>query len=156
MAAHSHAYTPEMIPELFVENWNNRSASGIASQFTDDAEFVNVVGLWWHNKKDIEKAHEFGLRVIFSKSTLRLVKTKLMQLADDIAVVHAKMELVDQNPQGEHNNPQSRQTIFTFVVRKFDDKWKCVAAQNTDIVPGMETNIVNQDGKLNAVRYQSD
>lgn len=150
---YKHAFTPEMIPELFVEYWNSRSAPGIASQFTDNAEFVNVVGLWWHHKKDIEKAHEFGLRVIFNKSQLRLLTTKVMQLSEDIAVVHAKMELLNQSPLGKTNDPRPRQNIFTFVAKKFGERWLCVAAHNTDIVPGMQTHIADDSGRLTAVKY---
>ena len=38
--------TPESIPTLFVEAWNNRDPETLAAMFDEDAEFVNVTGLW--------------------------------------------------------------------------------------------------------------
>jgi hypothetical protein len=32
--------------------------------FVDDADFANVVGPWWHNKADIQKAHQYGLVIL--------------------------------------------------------------------------------------------
>lgn len=37
---------PESIPVVFVEAWNRRDPDTLASLFDEDAEFVNVTGLW--------------------------------------------------------------------------------------------------------------
>ena len=62
--------TPEDIPRLFADAWNSRNAKALAHLFAKDAEFVNVVGLWWHNRDDIERAHDYGLRTFFKASTI--------------------------------------------------------------------------------------
>jgi len=148
------AEIPEEIPELFVRYWNERSADGIASLFENDAEFVNVVGLWWHNREDIRKAHDYGLKVIFDNSNLKLIRTQLKELSPDIAVVHAKMKLENQTSHAGVNAPQTRKNIFTFVTKKSGKHWLCVAAHNTDIFPGKETNIVDEKGSIKAVDYR--
>ena len=146
--------SPEDIPALFVNAWNERSAENLDNLFTEDAEFVNVVGLWWHHKKDIYKAHDYGLKVIFKDSLLELRRTKVKELATDIAVVHARMKLSGQTEHGSIINAGDRQNIFSFVVQKFHDTWLCVAAHNTDIVPGAETNIVSESGKMSSADYR--
>ena len=146
--------SPKEIPERFVSGWNNRDVDELISIFAEDAEFVNVVGLWWHNIREIRKAHDYGLRVIFKDSTLKLQKVTVKSLSDDIAVVHAKMRLSNQTPKGDVETPQLRQNLFSFVVQKFDDHWLCVSAHNTDIVPGSETNIVDEDGSMKSVNYR--
>src|SRR5699024_530814 len=149
-----YAGKPEEIPELFVKYWNLRNAGGIADLFINDAEFVNVVGIWWHDKDAIRRAHDYGLRVIFNKPELKVLKTKVMNVEKNIAVVHAKMRLTDQTPHGDVNTPHKRRNIFTFVLKNFDGRWKCLAAHNTDIVPGKETNIAGDEG-IKAVDYRS-
>jgi len=67
-------HSPEEVPKRFAEGWNERDADKIATIFDEDAEFVNVVGIWWHNREQIRKAHDYGLRVIFNESTLKIVK----------------------------------------------------------------------------------
>jgi len=145
---------PEAIPQVFTEAWNQRDASQIAGLFDSDAEFVNVTGLWWHRREDIERVHNYGLRTIFNHSTLTLTRTKTKYLADGIAVVHAKVKLTGQTSIPEVPNPGVRHTIFTFVVHQLSEEWSCAAVQNTDIIPAMETHIRDEQNQLHAVDYR--
>ena len=146
--------TPEDLPLHFIAAWNERDAEGIANLFAEVASFVNVVGLWWNDRAAIWKAHEYGLRVIFPESKLELRKIQLRSISATAAVVQARMKLSAQSSHEELSKPASRMNIFTFVLEKRELGWVCVAAQNTDIVPGKETNIVDQEGKLKAVDYR--
>lgn len=147
-------HSPEEIPARFAEAWNERDAGKIAALFDEDADFVNVVGIWWNNREDIRKAHDYGLRVIFNESDLKVTKTEVKYLSDSIATVHARMRLIGQTPKNTDTaKPETRFNIFTFVVRKAGDSWSCAAAHNTDIVPGKETNIV-KDGEIRAEDYR--
>ncbi len=147
------AKEPEEIPALFVEAWMNRDADFLASLFAEDAEFVNVVGLWWHNQEDIRKAHSYGFDKIFGDSNLRLMETSVKNLTDDIAVVHARMRLKNQTPSKNDEPTSIRQNMFSFVVKRLTDKWICESAHNTDIIPGTDTNLVDKDGKFRSVKY---
>jgi uncharacterized protein (TIGR02246 family) len=146
---------PEQIPERFVSGWNHRDVDELVSIFVDDAEFVNVVGLWWHNKQQIRKAHDYGLKKIFSESEIKLQKTTVKFLTEEVAVVHAKMRLENQTGHSREKSPELRHNLFSFVVQKFEDGWKCVSAHNTDIAPGAETNVHAADGSLKPVNYRS-
>lgn len=146
--------TPESIPTVFIEAWNNRDAYTLASLFDEDAEFINVTGLWWHTRKDIEKAHAYGLSTIFNQSTVTLIKTKVKYLTEGIAVVQAKMKISGQTPVGKVAQPGERRNIFTFVVHKQGNQWSCASAHNTDIVPTMETHVRDEHGQLIPVDYR--
>jgi uncharacterized protein (TIGR02246 family) len=145
---------PEIIAQRFVEAWNRRDAAAIAGLFDEDAEFVNVTGLWWHNRRDIEKAHDYGLRTIFQHSSLSLIRSKVKFLSDDIAVVHAKMKLSGQTPVAGVSQPGVRRTLFSFVVHRKQEAWCCASAQNTDIVPNKETHVRDEQGQLKAADYR--
>lgn len=146
--------TPESIPTVFVEAWNNRDPDRLASIFDEDAEFVNVTGLWWHDRESIRKAHAYGLDRIFNRSTLRVVAVTVKQLSNEVAVVHARMRLEGQTPTAGVASPGSRTTIFSFVVHRGLEGWSCASAHNTDVVPGMETNIVDDEGRFRSVSYR--
>lgn len=147
------ASTPNEIPVRFAEAWNARDAEGIARLFEEDADFINVVGLWWDNKEDIRKAHGYGLKVIFNESTLKVERIKVKMLSDDIAVIHTRMRLTGQTLKG--NTTGLRQNLFIFVARKSGDYWLCVSAQNTDIVIGAETNFRDEKGNLTPIDYRN-
>ena len=146
--------TPDSIPTVFAQAWNARDPDTLASLFDEDAEFVNVVGLWWHNREAIRKAHAYGLSRIFNRSTLRVGVVRVKQLTDEIAVVHARMHLEGQTPVGSVLRPGERRTIFSFVVRRRAEGWRCASAHNTDVVPGMETNVVDDAGWFGAADYR--
>ena len=57
VAGHALAGPPDTVPSLFVEAWNRRDPGALASLFDEDAEFVNVTGLWWHDRASIRTAH---------------------------------------------------------------------------------------------------
>lgn len=143
---------PIDISTHFRDCWNMKDARKLASVFDDDAEFVNVTGLWWHNRADIEKAHDYGFKVIFPGSELTVIDTRTKQLSDSVAVVHARMKLTGQSPKSQ-SRPEVRRTLFTFVLHKQYDGWTCASAHNTDIVPGTETNLI-EDGTFKSVSYR--
>lgn len=144
--------TPQDIPRLFAAAWNARDATGLANLFVDDAEFVNVVGLWWHKKADIERAHDYGLRNIFKDSTLSARRIEIKKLKEDVAVIHVRWHLAGQT--GDDGGVlEDRFSIMVFVAQLLADRWYVIAAQNTDVISGMETLAV-KDGRHRAVDYR--
>jgi uncharacterized protein (TIGR02246 family) len=148
--------TPERVPAAFAEAWNARDPDALADLFDDDAEFVNVVGLWWHDREAIRRAHAYGLARIFAHSTLRVGTVRVKRLSDAVAVVHARMHLDGQTSTAGVPTPAARTTIFSFVVHPTPAGWRCAAAHNTDVVPGMETNVVDAAGRLRAADYRGE
>jgi uncharacterized protein (TIGR02246 family) len=144
--------TPEDIPRLFAEAWNAKDATALAYLFADDAEFVNVVGLWWHNRDDIESAHDYGLRTFFKASTLSARRVEIKNLGQDVAVVHVRWKLSGQAGK-DGGTLEDRFTIMVFVAQQLENGWTVVAAHNTDIIPGKET-LAARDGQLDAEDYR--
>lgn len=129
---------PGLVARAFAEAWADRDARAIADLFVDDADFVNVVGLWWRSRDRIERAHAYGFERIFGASTMTLRGVRTRRLGDDVAVVHADWRITGQSaPAGQEVG--ERAGIFVFVLRRDADGWRAVAAQNTDRVPGADT-----------------
>jgi len=138
--------SPADIVTRWQEAWNAADAAALAALFAEDAEFVNVVGLWWHDRASIRDAHEFGFRTIFPGSTMAMGEPRVRYLGESAAVVHSHWHLVGQvSPAGEPAGP--REGIFVFVLERRAEGWIAVAAQNTDIVPGTQTHINTAEGR---------
>lgn len=41
----------------YVESWNHRGGKGFGNDFTEDADFVNIVGMHFSGKAEIEFRH---------------------------------------------------------------------------------------------------
>ena len=152
---YARAARPEDVPRLFAEAWNKRDPDALASLFDAHAEFVNVTGLWWHDRASIRKAHAYGLERIFNASTLTVDDLRVKKVSDDVAIVHAAMTLSGQTGIAAIRQPRARMTIFSFVVHKITGGWTCASAHNTDAVPNMETNVIAEDGAFRAVNYRT-
>ncbi|SDN47084.1 conserved hypothetical protein [Lutimaribacter pacificus] len=143
---------PGDIPRAFAAAWMARDARGLAALFAEDAEFVNVVGLWWHDRAAIEKAHDYALHSFFADTDLKPGTIRVRTIGDDVAVVQCRFTLTGQRlPDGGAAGP--RRTILTFVARATPQGWITQAAQNTDIVDGAET--LARSGPLRAADYRA-
>ena len=113
-----------------------------------------MTGLWWHDRASIRKAHAYGLEHIFNASTLAIIDLRVKHVSDDVAVVHTAMTLSGQTPVAGVRQPGARKTIFSFVVKAVDGQWMCASAHNTDVIPNMETNVIDDDGVFHAANYR--
>ncbi|SHH84760.1 SgcJ/EcaC family oxidoreductase [Marivita hallyeonensis] len=143
---------PADFPHAFAEAWHSRDGHRIAALFAEDADFVNVTGLWWRNRAAIAKAHDYALKSFFAETVLKPGTITTRTLGDDHAVVHCRFHLSGQTaPDGSAAG--DRKTILVFVLRRTDTGWHAVTAQNTDVVPGKETHL--NTGTLGAVDYRN-
>ena len=119
----------------FVEAWNEHDMTALANLFATDADFVNVVGMWWRGRDAIRQAHEQTHKTIFRESHLVLDSARVRFLAPDIALAHMTWTLTGHlSPDGKPGAP--RRGILSFVAQRQGQGWLVQSAQNTDIVPG--------------------
>ncbi len=152
---------PGRIVDIWVAAWNRRDPERLAALFDEDAEFVNVTGLWWHDREAIRRAHAYGLREIFGDSEISVLDRRVKWLVGGrtsetaVAVVHARMRLEGQSPIDDVDAPGVRRNIFSFVVHRSGGDWSCASAHNTDVIPGAETLVADTSGRLRPVDYRT-
>jgi uncharacterized protein (TIGR02246 family) len=118
---------PEEAVSGLMAAWNLKDAQAFASQFTEDATFVNVNGALWIGRKDIEDRHTKA--AIFKSSHAEIKPDSMRLLRPDIALVHVSWTIT-----GDPRDPQPRSYLMTMVVSKRDGRWLIVAAQNGSAV----------------------
>ena len=148
--------SPADIPLQFARAWNDHDADALASLFDEDAEFVNVSGLRWHDRESIRKAYASRLKGVLSKSTLAVGETKVKLLTPDVAVVHARMIESGDEPAGTVTPPGTGTTIASFVVHRVKDRWLCAAVHNTDVILETEAGVIGQAGVIGAANTPTD
>jgi uncharacterized protein (TIGR02246 family) len=116
------------------EAWNRHDIKAWANLFTEDADFVNVVGWWWVGRDKIESKHTDSHAFLFRESTVTMDEVHIRFLTPQIAVVHVLWSMVGgKKPDG---TPAGlRKMIFTQVLQKQTGKWLISAAHNTDRIP---------------------
>ena len=126
--------SPDSLPLLFASAWNAHDMAALAELFAEDADFVNVVGIWWRDRRAIEDAHAFAHRTFFRNSQLQIDDATVKHLRPDLVTVHSTWTLSGQEePDGSIGSP--RRGVLLFVASREPDGWRIRAAQNTDILP---------------------
>ena len=143
--------TPEAALDQLIAAWNRRDAAAFASHFDEDADFVNVVGIWWRRRRAIEKAHDYALKRFFRDSRLTVEEQSVKYLGDDVATVHGRWRMEGQRAPDD-TALEPRHGVMLLVLRRTGDGWSIAATQNTDIVPGAETMAVS-GGQLSGADY---
>jgi len=117
------------------ESWNRHDMTAFAAAFSEDADFVNVVGMHWQGRQEIEAKHAITHRTIFRNSNLQILDLSVRFLDPSTAVVHLWTELKGAESLPGRNAPAIRRALMTCVLVKEADGWLITAAHNTDIVP---------------------
>lgn len=143
----------EAVARAFFQRWNDGDADGLAALFIEDADFVNVVGFWWRNRKAIRKAHDYGFRRIFRNAKIGITELAIRELTPDIHIVHTVSTLDGQTGVDGEDTGQ-RIAVISMVTRRGPSGFQIVSCQNTDRVEGADTH-VRDSGGFRPASYQA-
>ena len=143
---------PIQLVHEYIRAWDAKDAEAIGRLFVEDADFINVVGLWWTGRHSIAKAQQFGFQHAFANATISISKVTQRFLGDDAAVVAAQWQISGQvDPDRQPVDPR-RGVISATLVKLADGTWLGVSCQNTDIAMAADT-FVSREGRLTATSY---
>jgi uncharacterized protein (TIGR02246 family) len=124
----------QAVSAAFVDDWNRHDMRRFAELFAEDAQFVNVIGLWWSGRSEIQKQHEALHATRMRNSQLVATETAVHLLRPDVAVVHVRWQLTGDTGIDGVTLPM-RRGIMSLVTVRTGSKWQIASAQNTDVVP---------------------
>ena len=103
-----------------------------ATLFTDDADFVNIVGMHWHGRAQIVKAHRIVFTTRYHGNPQHFIEKTEAALAPNLALVVGTIKMDDYTAQ---DGKRMTNNLFrmTLVMEKHDGKWLIRSAQNTII-----------------------
>ena len=110
--------------------WNNGDSVTWAAQFREDADFIHVLGGFFHGSRDIEHGHRTIFDTIYKGSHNRYQVEKVRFVREDVAVVFIRAHLT-WYLNGAEQHIQARPTL---VAEKTPaGEWKIAVFQNTMI-----------------------
>jgi uncharacterized protein (TIGR02246 family) len=117
-----------------IELWNAHDMKAFAELFRDDAEFVNVYGMWWTGRERIQAEHEATHATVFRQSRLNARNIRVKFLRPDVASLHMLWELTGLAlPDGQ--SLPDRKGVLVYVLVRSAGEWRIAVGQNTDIAP---------------------
>ena len=118
-----------------MDAWNRHDMVAYAAQFHPQADFVNVIGMHWTGRQEIEAAHLHLHHTIFRNSTLQSEGHTVRFLAPEIAIAHVNWQMTGAEGLPGWDVATVRHGVMTLVLVGDAGNWLVTAAHNTDIVP---------------------
>jgi uncharacterized protein (TIGR02246 family) len=121
--------------------WNRGDAAAWAACFTDDARFVNIMGMTLVGRREIEQRHAMMFRTVFAGSRTEVVTDAITMIPGGLALArttHVVSALRGLPPGIQATDPDGTlRTRMLYVLSRPapGDAWQVFAGQNTAIVP---------------------
>ena len=138
----SHAEDENAIRKISldrVERFNTNHEPPLESEFTADADFVNVYGMWRKGASEIEARQKERMQTVLKDAKITLLDLQIRFIRPDVAIVHQTHEMSGMlSPDGAVMPPHQERGVRVFV--KQQGKWLTTAFHNT-IVRDPESRI---------------
>ena len=112
------------------ETWNRHDMKAYSALLTQDADWINIVGMWWQGKDDVYKAHEAFHKTIFRNHSLHIDQVSVRKITTDVAVAICTMSVDAFTTPSGQVRPKSQDRL-SVVLRKAGKRWLICHAHNT-------------------------
>jgi uncharacterized protein (TIGR02246 family) len=131
--------------------WNNGDSVAWSAEFAKDADFIHVLGGFFHGSRDIEHGHRMIFDTIYKGSHNHYEVEKVRLLGTDVAVIFIRANLT-WYLNGQEQHIQARPTLV--VEKSTTGQWKIAVFQNTLITPDAAPRLA--DTLANAHPYKAN
>lgn len=130
--------------DALIMSWNKHNYDDIANYATEDCDWVNVVGMWWKNRREVQYAHQVFHEGMFRNVTLAKKSVHTRIITKDVIIAHLDQRIGAYNtPSGTHYPESDNITMLVYV--KKGEKWLLTAAENVVVVEqAQRSNPVNK------------
>jgi uncharacterized protein (TIGR02246 family) len=121
-----------------IDAWNRHDMRAYAACFTQDADFVNVVGMHWRGRPEIEACHIRLHETVFRDTSLRTLEWTVRFLGPEVGLVHISWEMTGAVGTENWQVPKVRHGVMTLVLvpaAEAEFGWLATSAHNTEVVP---------------------
>lgn len=119
--------------------WNRHDTKAWMTPFSEDAEFINIMGMALLGRPEIEQRHAELFTGIFSRSRVTVTTRQVRPLGATAAVAETDYELrgYERLPPGIRPTEAdgTLRTRMKYVWQLRPEGWRIVTAQNTAIAP---------------------
>src|SRR6187401_134360 len=74
--------------DAFIASWNKHDFSDMKNYVAEDCDFINIVGMHWKGREDIQYAHQTYHDQFFKNTTMEKRSVRVRFLKPDVAIAH--------------------------------------------------------------------
>jgi uncharacterized protein (TIGR02246 family) len=126
---------PEQLTDAFAENLNAKDAAALGDLFTEDAEFVNILGMRMRGRQGIVDGHAWAFNGPLRGRRIRFDQVDSLGVTEDVTVLHGHC-IREREPNAPAEGLPDGTSMLVIVTRRGPQGWKIVAATNvTEALP---------------------
>ena len=122
-----------------VNSWNKHDHTDMKNYCTADCSWVNIVGMWWKDLKEVQYSTQFYHTNMFKNTTMTNKGVFVRLITPTTAVVQFKSYVSAFTTPDGHKIPGS-DDIALLVYVKQNGKWLMTAGENVVIDAGAQKN----------------
>ena len=125
---------PRQIVDAFAAALNAKDAGALGELFSDDAEFVNILGMRMRGREGIVAGHAWAFAGPLLGRVVEFDAVDELPVTDDVSVLHGhclRRRLPDAPVEGLPDGA----SVLVFVARRGSNGWQAVAATNVTETP---------------------
>jgi uncharacterized protein (TIGR02246 family) len=127
--------TPRAIVEAFADALNAKDAEQLGQLFTEDAQFVNIMGMRMQGREGMVAGHSWAFAGPLLGSFIEFDAVDELSVTDDVAVLHAHC-LRRRRADAPESTLSAGASVLVFIARRGSNGWQAVAATNvTESLP---------------------
>lgn len=116
----------------FVAAWNTSDMKAMDKLFCEDAEFVNVVGMHWRGRAQIDAAHIVFDKLMFHGVQMKVDSIGVRPLSSDYAIA-VVLETLDSYTTPSGQVVPKGQVRGSWVLARNGGDWKIAHCQNVNV-----------------------
>ena len=120
---------PEQLTDAFAENLNAKDPAALGELFTEDAEFVNIMGMRMRGRQGIVDGHAWAFNGPLRGRRIRFDQVDALGVTDDVSVLHGHC-IREREPDAPAEGLPDGASMLVFVTRRGPQGWEIVAATN--------------------------
>lgn len=115
------------------EAWNTHDRAAFEALFTDDADFVNVLGHHRHGRTGIGEDFEQIHRTFMRNTAIQIESSTVRAVDAHTAIAHIPWSMTGMERVPGWNVPDVRHGLLLYVAVQREGEWKIRVVQNTEV-----------------------
>jgi len=116
--------------DAFFTSWNRHDFSDMKNYIAEACDFVNIVGMHWKGREEVQYAHQAFHQTSFKDMPLEKRAVTIRFLTPDVAVAHVLMHVMKSYITPDGSRAGDNDGLATFVFVKRMGAWMVEAVEN--------------------------
>jgi uncharacterized protein (TIGR02246 family) len=120
---------PRELVDAFAQTLNAKDPDALGGLFTEDAEFVNIMGMRMRRRDGIVAGHARAFAGLLRGRSIRFDAVDELPVTEDVTVLHGHC-IRERLPDGPVEGLSDGTSVLVFVTRRGPQGWQIAAAAN--------------------------